>query len=94
MARLQILELPEGGSDDRPPFVLVVDQCEGVSLELVEAIENHWKHVGEQIGARGTLIFVETVDIPANDTSPASAQWELTVDGRPATWARVDESRA
>ena len=26
MARLQILELPEGDGDDRPPFVLVVDQ--------------------------------------------------------------------
>lgn len=69
MARLQILELPEGSGDERPPFVLVIDQCEGVSLDLVEAIESHWKHVGEQIGARGTLIFTETVNIPANDTT-------------------------
>lgn len=69
MARLQILELPEAvvGSVSETPFVLVIDQCEGVTLDLVDAIESHWKRVGEQIGARGTLIFTETVDIPAND---------------------------
>jgi hypothetical protein len=70
MARLQILQLPEGAGDDRPPFALVIDQCEGVSLDLVEAIESHWKRVGQEIGAKGTLIFVETVDIPANDITP------------------------
>jgi hypothetical protein len=28
MARLQILELPEGAGNDRAPFVLVIDQYE------------------------------------------------------------------
>lgn len=67
MTRLQILELPEGAGDERAPFLLVIDQCQGVTLELVKAIEAHWKRVGEDIGAQGTLIFMETVDIPAND---------------------------
>lgn len=67
MARLQILELPEGGGDDRPPFVLVIDQCQGVALDTVEVIESSWRQLGKEIGARGVLIFMETVDIPAND---------------------------
>ncbi|MEU6365782.1 hypothetical protein ABZ876_08500 [Streptomyces sp. NPDC046931] len=68
MARLQILELPEGSGDDRPPFVLVIDQCQGVPLDMVETVESSWRRAGEEIGARGVLIFVETVDIPANGT--------------------------
>lgn len=83
MARIQILELPEGTDDDRPPFVLVVDQCEGVALELVETIESHWKRVGQQIGAQGTLIFMETVDIPANDVpvDPDGYPLKIRVEG-------------
>lgn len=86
MPRLQILELPEGSGDDRPPFALVVDRCEGVSLDLVEAIESHWQRVGEQLGARGTLIFTETVDIPANDTtaylSGSRPEFVVKLDGQ------------
>ncbi|MFI8351348.1 hypothetical protein [Streptomyces sp. NPDC085596] len=74
MTRLQILQLPEGAGDDRPPFVLVIDQCQGVYLDMVEMIESHWRRVGEEIGARGTLIFMESVDISVNETNPASAQ--------------------
>jgi hypothetical protein len=79
MARLQILELPEGTNDDRPPFVLVIDQCEGVTLDVVNAIESHWKRVGEQIGARGTLIFTEAIDIPAYLSSEQSAADRISV---------------
>jgi hypothetical protein len=69
MARIQILELPteHHGDDMITPFALVIDRCEGVALELVETIESHWRRVGEQIGARGVLIFMESVEIPANE---------------------------
>lgn len=60
MARLQILELPEGSGDDRPPFVLVIDQW--TSGEYVP-----YANAAQQTGARGVLVFEDTVDIPAND---------------------------
>lgn len=61
MARIQILELPEGSSDDRPPFVLVVDQ--------VAELEDYWSFTDnpERLGARAILVFEDTIDIPAND---------------------------
>ncbi|MEH0657761.1 hypothetical protein QA860_08440 [Streptomyces stelliscabiei] len=70
MARLQILELPEGTGDDRPPFALIIDQCEGLPLEMAHQVESHWRQVGDQIGARGTLVFAETVEIPASEPPP------------------------
>ncbi|MFF7147475.1 hypothetical protein ACFZAO_05300 [Streptomyces griseoaurantiacus] len=70
MARLQILELPEGSGDDRPPFVLVVDQMpadesgfEALRRDLADG------NLAERIGARAVLVFEEAVDIPANDMS-------------------------
>lgn len=66
MARLQILELPEGSRDDRPPFVLVVDQVDG---DAAEAIANAGLTTAELIGARAVLVFEDTIDIPANDTT-------------------------
>lgn len=69
MARLQILELPEGNGDDRPPFGLVVDQADYDSLSSLSAALEGWQNLKEQIGARAVLVFEETVDIPANDTS-------------------------
>lgn len=66
MARLQILELPEGNGDDRPPFVLIVDQVDG---DAAEAIANADLTTAELIGARAVLVFEETIDIPANDTT-------------------------
>lgn len=69
MARLQILELPEGSGDDRPPFVLVVDQADYDSLSSLSAALEGWQNVKDEIGARAILVFQETVDIPANDTS-------------------------
>ena len=67
MARLQILELPEGSNDDRPPFVLVVDQVDG---DAAEAIANAGLTTAELIGARAVLVFEDTIDIPANDPPP------------------------
>ncbi|MGW6578862.1 hypothetical protein ACWF76_05555 [Streptomyces globisporus] len=67
MARLQILELPEGAGDDRPPFVLVVDQYEPVEATPSRLFRH--QDMAEQIGARAVLVFEDTIDIPANDTS-------------------------
>ncbi|MFF9118268.1 hypothetical protein ACF09Y_22160 [Streptomyces massasporeus] len=70
MARLQILELPEGGGDDRPPFVLVVDQVPR-DEPAFEALRRDLEANGivERTGARAVLVFEETIDIPANDTT-------------------------
>lgn len=73
MARLQILELPEGSGDERPPFVLVVDQ---VDADAAEAITNARLTTAELIGARAILVFEDTMDIPANEV-PVDA------DGQP-----------
>jgi hypothetical protein len=67
MARLQILELPEGSGDDRPPFVLVVDEvATGPDGELLIK-SSDFEGVAEKIGARAILSFEETIDIPANE---------------------------
>ncbi|OUD04687.1 hypothetical protein [Streptomyces swartbergensis] len=72
MARLQILELPEGSGDDRPPFVLVVDQYEPqryiLGADQPEPVDQ-FEGIAEQIGARAVLVFEDTIDIPANDTT-------------------------
>jgi hypothetical protein len=71
MARLQILELPEGTGDDRPPFVLVVDQCmpQRVVLGIDSTWQDHWQQLADKIGARGVIVTPDTIDIPANDTT-------------------------
>ncbi|MEV8124099.1 hypothetical protein AB0P07_08290 [Streptomyces sp. NPDC085944] len=72
MARLQILELPEGTDDSRPPFVLVVDESmpQRVILGMDHGyVGDYWQSVAEQIGARGVIVTPETVEIPANDVS-------------------------
>ncbi|MFC9268931.1 hypothetical protein ACFTXJ_14310 [Streptomyces zhihengii] len=83
MARLQILELPEGAGDDRPPFILVIDQADYDSLSSLSAALDGWQNVKDQIGARAVLVFEETIKIPANDTSgylaPRDAGQELVV---------------
>lgn len=70
MARLQILELPEGAGDARPPFVLVVDQYVPqryiIGPDQPEPIDQ-FQGIAEQIGARAVLVFEEKIDIPAND---------------------------
>ena len=75
MARLQILELPEGSNDDRPPFVLVIDQADDdLYADLAPTdTDGHEQsrsaHLAEQLGARAVLCFHGTIDIPANDTT-------------------------
>jgi hypothetical protein len=70
MARLQILELPEGSGDDQPPFVLVVDQTAPQRIILGQGdspVRDYWQDIAAQIGARGVIVTAETVDIPANE---------------------------
>ncbi|MCX4450698.1 hypothetical protein [Streptomyces sp. NBC_01789] len=67
MARLQILELPEGADDNRPPFVLVIDEAETGPDGLPVPGYRERRDIAELIGARTVLVFEGTVDIPAND---------------------------
>lgn len=81
MARLQILELPKGSSDDRPPFALVVDRYQ--PLRYVQGVGEEPKTVdefagvAELIGARTVLVFQETVEIPANNLSSDAEEIEV-----------------
>ncbi|MFJ4925286.1 hypothetical protein [Streptomyces sp. NPDC088736] len=68
MARLQILELPEGASDQRAPFVLVVDEASFPTVEANQEAEGWWKRLAQQIGAQGCIVTDDTMDIPANET--------------------------
>lgn len=68
MARLQILELPEGNGDDRPPFVLVVDQASEDSLFITDD-PDIWPGFKNNTGCQHVIVTTETIDIPANDTS-------------------------
>jgi hypothetical protein len=70
MARLQILELPEGAGDERPPFVLVVDQSapQHYILGVDSTWQDHWQTLADKIGARGVIVTPDTIDIPANET--------------------------
>ncbi|WP_328721745.1 hypothetical protein OHT52_21140 [Streptomyces sp. NBC_00247] len=72
MARLQILELPEGPDDTRPPFVLVVDESAPQRVIIgmdYGRVRDHWQDAADRIGARGAIVTAETVEIPANDVS-------------------------
>lgn len=100
MARLQILELPEGASDDRPPFVLVVDQYEPqryiLGFDQPEPVDQ-FAGIAEQIGARAVLVFEETIDIPANDlATPVDEAFKSEVQdwaaGTNETLARIVEA--
>ncbi|MGW4028240.1 hypothetical protein ACWEFL_02790 [Streptomyces sp. NPDC004838] len=70
MARLQILELPEGAADERAPFVLVIDEYTPQRVLLggaqTDPWREHWEGVAARTGARAVLVFSERVDIPAN----------------------------
>ncbi|MFC8873220.1 hypothetical protein [Streptomyces ardesiacus] len=78
MARLQILELPEGTDDVRPPYVLVVDETmpQRVIIGMDHGpVRDYWSDVAERIGARAVIVTPETVEIPANDlTLPEPAE--------------------
>lgn len=110
MARLQILELPEAfvGEASETPFVLVVDEYEPrryiMGPDQNQQPVDEFDGIAEKIGARGVLVFADTVDIPANDTTayldaargalPADAHYEMTIDGKPVEWTRADELHA
>ncbi|MFJ9985290.1 hypothetical protein ACIQUD_14880 [Streptomyces globisporus] len=84
MARLQILELPEGASDDRPPFILVIDQVAfgNPVYERFVADEELATGLAKRVGAQAVLVFEDTIDIPANDTSAyAQPNTALHLDG-------------
>ncbi|MGA5767430.1 hypothetical protein ACPC36_08100 [Streptomyces pseudogriseolus] len=84
MARLQILQLPEGVDDDRPPFVLVVDEWDVESIEAYFTLTDYWDVFGKKIGARGVLFADRAIDIPANDTRayiPDGIRTEVNRDG-------------
>jgi hypothetical protein len=71
MARLQILQIPQGAGDDQPPFILVIDEYQPRRYMLgngqTEQLVDEFEGIAERIGARAILTFVETVDIPANE---------------------------
>ena len=70
MARLQILQLPAGADDDRPPFVLVIDEAAtGPDGELLIKASD-FVVAREDIGACDVFLFEETVAIPANEPLP------------------------
>lgn len=70
MARLQILELPSSAGDDRPPFVLVIDEAAtGPDGELLIKAADYIE-AREHIGACDVFVFEETVEIPANEPLP------------------------
>ncbi|CAM5738256.1 hypothetical protein [Streptomyces badius] len=71
MARLQILELPEGTGDDRPPFILVIDEVafDNPVYERFVVDEELATGLANRVGAQAVLLFEDTIDIPANDTS-------------------------
>lgn len=86
MARIQILQLPEGASDERPPFVLVVDECVPQRLVLGAGdnpIGDYWQNLADRIGARGVIVTPETIDIPANEVpvDPDGYPLKVRVEG-------------
>lgn len=96
MARLQILELPTGADDDRPPFVLVIDQAprnglasNALRLDLAD------NDIATRTGARAVLVFEDTIDIPANDTS-GYLRNDVTVHvgDQPIAWSQADGAQA
>ncbi|MFF9043333.1 hypothetical protein [Streptomyces parvulus] len=82
MPRIQILPLPEGASDERPPVALVIDQAprDENSAAFRDDIANN--KIAERIGARHVLVFEDTIEIPANDVSAyATPTMNIRIDG-------------
>jgi hypothetical protein len=82
---LQILELPQGDGDDRPPFILVIDQVP-TSEEAYNSLRRDLLSDGElapRIGARAVLVFEETIEIPANEVpvDPDGYPLKIRVEG-------------
>ncbi|MFE2747327.1 hypothetical protein ACFXKX_23865 [Streptomyces scopuliridis] len=71
MARLQIIELPEGSDDARPPFVVVLDQIGELSpFNSTGGVEQFGINA-RAWGAAGALVTTDTVEIPANEIADA-----------------------
>lgn len=85
MARLQILELPDGAADDRPPFILVIDECapQRYVIGLDVSWQDHWQQLADKIGAQGVIVTPDTIDIPANNVpvGPDGYPVKLHVEG-------------
>src|SRR5690606_21061240 len=92
-ARLQTLELPEGSADDRPPFILVVDQYEPPPYPADVNDPGPFDGIAEKIGARAVLVFENTIDIPANDTSAYLGR-EDSGDGSDEGWTEANKAHA
>ncbi|MGH3584749.1 MAG: hypothetical protein ACRDQ0_00335 [Pseudonocardia sp.] len=88
MARLQILELPEGTGDDRPPFILVIDEHKPPAYPDDPVLPDPFDRIAEKIGARAVLVFEETIDIPANDTSA------YALGASESAWTQADKIQA
>lgn len=71
MPRLQILELPEGSTDDRPPFVLVIDEAprHGPLFRSFDEDLEMNDRVADRVGARSVLVCEDTIEIPANEVT-------------------------
>ena len=69
MPRVQILPLPEGAGDERPPFALVIDQAphDGALSKSFYDDLNLTGDLAMRIGARAVLCFEDTIEIPANE---------------------------
>lgn len=87
MARLQILELPEGASDERAPFVLVIDEYtpERVIVGGGQPLpdRHRWDELAQRIGARAVLAFAETIEIPANEVPVGPDGYPLRIRVEP-----------
>ncbi len=91
MPRIQILSLPEGTSDDRPPFAVVVDQADSETLHsLAYGVRYDSDHgerpirdaLKEELGARAILVFADTIEIPANNVSAyATPSMVIRIEG-------------
>lgn len=96
MTRLQILELPEGAGDDRPPFILVVDQTELQRIALgpeQDTWVSQWERIAREVGARTAIVTTETIEIPANDPlPPVEPQTSVQLDIRAGDQDAVAES--
>ncbi|MFJ7963143.1 hypothetical protein [Streptomyces sp. NPDC096324] len=98
MARLQILELPDGPDDTRPPFALVVDECEPerviLGMDHTAVYSDRWTMLGAQIGARGVVVTPETVAIPANELLlPEAIEMRADGDGETEWQVRQAEGK-
>ncbi|MFE6903800.1 hypothetical protein ACFVFJ_44465 [Streptomyces sp. NPDC057717] len=83
MARIQILELPEGAGDERPPFALVIDQVDYDGPSSHSDWLEGWTTIKDETGASAVLVFEDTIEIPANEVpvDPDGYPLKIRVEG-------------